>query len=150
MIEQQQTEQLRAASNPAIDKRSKTMARPGSFSSRLYDERKMVQKRQEKLKQEYEESQMFDPKTGQKFGAPKISSKSQQMAEQRVYATAVAQTKEKMARGESVETTPDGKTIVPNYDVANALINRGKAREEKLERMKKQKEEEVRGRLRVC
>ncbi|GMH76397.1 hypothetical protein TrST_g6570 [Triparma strigata] len=142
MIEQQQTEQLRAASNPAIDKRSKTMARPGSFSSRLYDERKMVQKRQEKMKQEYEESQMFDPKTGQKFGAPKISSKSQQMAEQRVYATAVAQTKEKMARGESVETTPDGKTIVPNYDVANALINRGKAREEKLERMKKQKEEE--------
>ena len=59
-----------------------------------------------------------------------------------MYATAVAQTREKMARGEAVHYSKDGKSIVPDYDVADALINRGKAYEEKKLRQKQRKERE--------
>ena len=119
--QQHQIKDIKAAANPTIDERSQLITRPGEVSDRLYNEhyRQKVIRRQRESK--FEVNKKYDPNTGQKLGVPTISKKSRQIAEQRMYATAVAQTREKLARGEAVYYSEDGKSIGESVQVAKRL-----------------------------
>ena len=85
----------------------------------------------------------FDKETGQSLFQPQINTKSSKIAQQRRYHDAIQQTKEKIDRGETVNYSEDGESIVLDYDVAESLISRGREYKSKVEMQKRRDEIKV-------
>ena len=135
--------QLRDTSKPTIDSRSRQIRRPGDVSSRLYNERHKQTATRNQLRVNYDVEAKFDKETGQSLFQPKINTKSTRMAQQRRYHDAIQQTKQKINRGEAVNYSEDGESIVLDYDVAESLINRGREYKSKAEKQKRRDEIKV-------
>jgi hypothetical protein len=135
--QQQQQQQLAEMSRPKIDERSKQIQRPGDVATRLYTHRVKQDHSLAKLQQQKAFESRYDAETSQELYKPKINNKSAAIAQQRRMHEAVKQTQYKMDRNDpSVEYTEDGSAVVVKYDVADALINRGKEYQQKVTRKK--------------
>ena len=93
--------------------------------------------RRNQLRVNYDVESKFDKETGQSLFQPKINTKSDRIAQQRRYHDAIQQTKEKIDRGEAINYSEDGESIVLDYDVADSLINRGREYKCKVEKQKR-------------
>ena len=128
---------------PVIDVHSKMLRREGEVSQRLYNERLKQEELRERATRKKEVDSEVDGKTGRRLFRPLINKKSEALTMKSRFNDAVEQTQRRIEKGEDVDMSSDGTSVLVSYKIEDSLISRGKVYDVRKERNLKRVERKV-------